>query len=191
MSVSALKLMDLSAVSHVTEGNHTKFLLREVLNVQDFVSFEGIVLEAHVENTPEKSRVYVKLRDTSANDSVNLFVEYKATQEVHVALVNSLVAFCRVKVVQACRVISQSLSIYCKLRLNSTGSNLSVVREHVLPCLEQACPCHYLQNKCLNSHSVHFNGADYNLPIIHLQAFPPISYMLQIDQRVLFRLIFM
>jgi hypothetical protein len=116
-----------------------KFDFKTLVKISDSVRFSGIVLSGEMKNAAFTGCFRFVIRDMLTNDSVNLYVNFPNKDQKCLDYLRTVQELDVVHV-QASRMISQSLSIYCKLSLNQTFSNFSLERKH-LNCKSLLCPC--------------------------------------------------
>lgn len=185
VNLSELCRMDVSHFTSLNENNVKKYLLRELLDIKDSVSFKGIILEHSLETEEQSGKVFLKLRDLELNDSLNVFLLFNANNSEHNALISNIETFDIIQIVGGERMISQNLSIYCKVKLRMTASNIKLSK-HMEIC-NHYCPCNFLERDCFNSYGIAYKNQEFNLPLVHLPYFPPIPFMGYILQGVVFR----
>ena len=122
-----------------------KFELKSLLNISEKVSFTGILISVEPANSHSGLTSIFKLRDTLTNDSIPIFVSYSNTEHMQNYL-NSLAMFDTL-MVNASRMVSKRLSIYCRLVLQQDFSNFKRIKAHSSACVELECACKFLTGR--------------------------------------------
>lgn len=143
-----------------------KFELKSLLNISEKVSFTGILISVEPVDSHSGLSSNFKLRDTLTNDTLSIFVSYNNSE--HMKSYLACLALCDTMMVDAFRMISKRLSIYCKLTLKQDFSNFKRIKVHNSACFELECPCKFMKGRFTSY-------------------FPPYSLIFEIKPSILFR----
>lgn len=188
-SVSDIININLSSFMEANENGKCGYSLARILSVKDKVTFTAIIIEKSMDEQSDRARderAFFKLRDVKTNDTVNLFILFTRSVGSHVELLNKLQIFTTVKFNSIPRMISKSLSIYCKVSLNYKQS-MDIISQHDSSCENLLCPCHNLISQDFCSHNIKYQGNTYGLPYVHRDEFANYSFLSEISVFRIFR----